>query len=147
MADIDWYQDEWEKDGRIRGDQLASEALHCPELHGKWYKFYVHEKLLLLQRQSEVRKFRLQLSRYFNMELDKPALDEMDREQCQRKIYKTEMDVWVDADDEYNQKILLVSYSEEIVEFLKSILNSINWRRNMIQTALDAMKFEHGLNA
>ena len=146
MADIDWYQEQWDKDAPVKGDQLASEALACPELHGKWYKFYVHEKLLLLQRQSEVRKFRTRLIRYYGQEMDKEDLDGLGREQWQRNTLKKNVDVWVDADEEYNQKVLVAAYSEEIVEFIKSVLVNINWRRNTIQTALDAMKFEHGLN-
>ena len=79
--------------------------------------------------------------------MDEDDLHVLGRDQVGTKILRGDTKIWIDADTVYSEKVLLVAYCQEIVDFLKSVVERINWRGNDIRTSLDARKFLPGLNS
>lgn len=135
---------EWDKDSKIDETELGSESAKIPQVHNKYLKIFMGERIALIKLKAESKKVRKKLLEYYLGELDQEELEEFGRDQFYKKLLKNEVDTYIESDDAMIQITLQVGMQEEKVGYLESIIKSINNRGFQIKSAVDWAKFTTG---
>lgn len=135
---------EWDKDSRINLDELDVESSKIPLLHNKYYKLYIPESLKLKKMTGDLKKIRLLKYEYYSGTLSNEECSHYGWQQFQKKLMKSDVDRYVDADSDVIQRTLKVSLQQEKVDFLADILKSLVSRGYNLRVAMDFIRFKNG---
>lgn len=135
---------EWSKHHRIDTNNLDSEAAEIPKLHGKFYNYYIREKLQLKKTQEEIKNLEHVLIRFYMKELTDEELEEYGLEYPDVKIMRSEVSRWVQNHKDMIHLQRKAGVQLEKVEFLNSILKQINQRSFQISNAIKFKIFQAG---
>jgi hypothetical protein len=135
---------EWNKDCKIDETELGRESAKIPQVHNKYIKIYMGERIALYKIKSETKKVKRALLEYYLGELDQDELDQMGRQQFYKKLLKNEVDVYIESDDMMIESVLRLGMQDEKVAYLDSIIKNINNRGFQLKTAVDWAKFTTG---
>lgn len=135
---------EWDKDSKIDETELGNESVKIPNIHNKYLKIFLAERVTLFKLKAERNRLKRKLLEYYLGEMGKEELAEIDRDQIYKKILKNEVDVYIDSDDLMVEMTLKVAVQEEKVNYIESIIKSINNRGFQIKNAIDWAKFTMG---
>ena len=136
--------EEWTTDSFIDKTKLIDESVKSAQLHSKYYRIFVEEKLRLAKAVEE-RKTLLHLKHeYYSGNLDFETLKENGWPQFQTKILKSEIDRYIDADKDMIKLNLELALLKEKVTMLKDVIYSINQRTFVIKNINDSNKFLAG---
>ena len=128
--------DEWREDADM-GDDLFEAARNIPILHSKWIDKYLRIQLLEKEKEYEYNRiYKQKYSYYMGREEDAP--DE--------KIMKTEVQIYINADDEIIRLRAMVDLYEKLESTVKEILNNINNRSFQIKNAIDWLRYSRGID-
>lgn len=136
----------WEKDSQINRSDLIGESLRIPQLHQKYYKIYLEERKLLKEHEENFKTFEYHKWMYYQGKLSEEDIKKYGWQQCDIKYLKTDIQKVVDADSDIIERKLKIARQQEKTEYIKSIIQSLNNRSFLIGHAIEAMKFEHGIN-
>lgn len=135
---------EWEIDSKIDITNLHFESLKIPSLHYKYYKIYITEKSILNKMKSD----------YFILKNDKTEFltlgpnEETDKKGWKLpprgKILKSEIETYLQSDNDIIEINLKISTQQEKIELLKSIIETLKQRSFHIREALEFLKFQNG---
>ena len=134
----------WDKDSKIDETELATESTKIPTLHNKYLKIFLAERVRLFQMKADLKKKRRVLLEYYLGELDQEELKELGRDQFYKILLKNEVDLYIDSDDLLTDISLKVTLQQEKVDYLESIIKSINNRGFQIKNAIDWNRFITG---
>ena len=134
----------WDKDSKLDETELATESTKIPTLHNKYLKIFLAERVRLFQMKADLKKKRRVLLEYYLGELDQEELKELGRDQFYKKLLKNEVDLYIDSDDLLTDISLKVTLQQEKVDYLESIIKSINNRVFQIKNAIDWNRFITG---
>lgn len=134
----------WDKDSKLDETELATESTKIPTLHNKYLKIFLAERVRLFQMKADLKKKRRVLLEYYLGELDQEELEELGRDQFYKKLLKNEVDLYIDSDDLLTDISLKVTLQQEKVDYLESIIKSINNRGFQIKNAIDWNRFITG---
>lgn len=134
-------QDQVKKDLKIQGDELVKEALRTPDLHHKYNKLLMTERLALkkLERQWDV--VYLQRWEYYRKKAD-PSVYE--KEPLLKKIIDTDVKLYLTADNQLQALRAEIDGKEELIDFLKRTMDHVIQRTWLIKNANDHMKYLGG---
>ncbi len=135
----------WSKDCDLDRTELGEESLKIPQLHSKYFNIFSKERLLLRKLEAEQRVLHNKKYEWFNVTMDIDDLKEMSWEPNPLKILRTDIQQYIDADDDIIKLNLQVAYQKEKVEFLENAIRSLNARGFNIKSAIDWEKFKVGL--
>jgi len=135
---------EWNKDCKIDETELGSESAKIPQVHNKYLKIYMGERIALFKLKSETKKVKRTLLEYYLGELDQEELDQLGRQQFYKKLLKNEVDVYIESDDMMIEANLRLGMQDEKVAYLDSIIKNINNRGFQLKTAVDWARFTTG---
>lgn len=135
---------EWEKDCRIDKSQLDDESINIPRLHNKYIKMYAIERVRLKELNVSYNETKRKLIKYYRGEMDKNELQDIGRPQFLSRATGKEFEMLVETDDLMTKQVLKLAAQEEKVEFIKSVVASINRRSFDIKNAIDFMKWSQG---
>lgn len=141
---IEQIVNEWNKDCKIDETELGSESAKIPQVHNKYLKIYMGERIALFKLRSETKKIKRTLLEYYLGELDQEELDQLGRQQFYKKLLKNEVDVYIESDDMMIEANLRLGMQDEKVAYLDSIIKNINNRGFQLKTAVDWAKFTTG---
>lgn len=141
LSDI---QELWSKDAIIDRYKLTEESLKCPMLHSKYYEIYMVEKNILNKEAEKLKNFLLAKTYWYSGKLGKEDLQKLGWQQFIPILLKGDIPIVVDADDEVIEKRLKIAEQNDKVEFVKSILQSINQRTYILKNAIEMIRFEAG---
>jgi DNA-binding MltR family transcriptional regulator len=102
------------------------------------------ENVQLKRMYGQRNKLKMKLMSYYLGEMDSEELEEFNRDQFYKKLLKTEVETYIEADDLFIEMNLKVVMQEEKVNYLENVLKSINSRGFQIKNAIDWIKFTHG---
>ena len=126
---IDDVNELWSKDCKIDDTQLDVESSNIPLLHSKYLNLMFKERTKLIKMQHKKTALNHLLYEYYSGDLNnKESLKLIKREPWQKKILKTELRYYVNADVDIIKINLMIDQQNEICEMLKSILSEINSR-------------------
>ena len=118
----------WSADATVDRTELGEEAIKIPQLHSKYFKLYSQERLTLRKLLEESKSLQLDLHSYFQGSLDYERLRELGWEQNDHIILKADIQMHIDANQDWINSNLKIAYQKEKVDLLESILKSLNNR-------------------
>tara|TARA_B100000953_G_scaffold133220_1_gene110110 strand:+ start:115 stop:558 length:444 start_codon:yes stop_codon:yes gene_type:complete len=144
LSDI---QTMWQKDCQIDDTKLDIELLKLPNLHSKYLGIYNDESLSQKKLFFENKKLLKYKTIWYAGKMSEEELEELGWEQFKIKLikgYEPKIETYLQGDDdliEANQKL---EYQKIKVEFLESIIKSLNTRGYNIKSAIDFLRFTMG---
>jgi hypothetical protein len=137
-------QDEWDVDSTIDNTKVGEESIRTPKLHSKYLRLYSAERLKLLKYQHKYKKLRGEKKEFF-VNPTKEIMQEKNWKIPERgKILKSDIESFLDMDNELLDIELKIGVQQEIVEYLKAILQSINGRSFVIKNFIEERKWLNG---
>lgn len=141
---VEQIVNEWNKDCKIDETELGAESSKIPQVHNKYIKIFMGERIALYKLKAESKKTRRTLLEYYLGELDQDELDQLGRPQFYKKLLKNEVDTYIESDDMMIEANLRLGMQEEKVSYLEAIIKIINNRGFQIKSAIDWAKFTTG---
>lgn len=141
---IEEISSNWEKDIDIDKIELGDEVLKIPKLHHKYYQFYVTEKMLLRTYESQLKKLKLDKYEFYSQGPNEETQSKGWKLPAKGLILKADIPMYMEADDDIINISLKIGLQQEKVEYLESILKSLNNRGYNIKTAVDWIRFTSG---
>jgi|SRR5210317_948933 hypothetical protein len=139
--DIEQLQELADKDLKINDSELDIEALKTPQLHNKYLKHLNKFKLLLTKSQAELNTLRRDKWEYYTGKADASVYAQ---KPFDLKILKTDIDKYLNADEEIQRLTQKVEYLTTVIDFLDRTLRQITNRTFAIKNAIDWRKFTSG---
>ena len=136
---------EWEQDSRIDRTELGDEVLRIPKLHHKYFKIFTNERLILRKYEAELKQLKLAKHEFFTMGPTEETHAKGWQLPPQGKILRSDVNNYVDADNEVINLTLKIGIQQEKLELLESIIKSLTNRGFNIKSAIDWEKFKVGI--
>jgi|TARA_R110000824_G_scaffold401740_1_gene614339 hypothetical protein len=124
--------------------ELDTESLKTPQLHNKYLIMHSQEKLKLEQLLSEKKIKRKNKWLYYTGKMSEEQLRFYGWEPFDLTILKTDVDRFIDADDDMIKLSAKLTLQQEVVDYLESVVKLISNRQWNIRAALDWIKFTQG---
>ena len=138
---LDEIQLSWEEDSKIDEDNLHSESTKIPSLHAKYYRILNN---ILLMKKLEENKFK-QLKKtkwqYYTGKADPEVYIE---KPFDHKVLRQDVDKYMDSDEDLIKVLNKIDYFQVMLNYLDSILKTINNRTFQIKNAIEWQKFIRG---
>jgi hypothetical protein len=138
------YQNYAKNDLVLDETQLEIESLKTPQLHSKYLNFLMDEKLQLTKLQHDFKVLRKKKWLYYTGKISQEELEEEGWETFELTILKTDLDKFLDSDEDLQNIHIRIKYRETIVDYLQEIIKIINNRQWNIRSAIDWLKFTNG---
>lgn len=134
----------WEVDSKIDRTEIGNEAVVIPKLHHKYYSIYITEKLLLRKQEAEFKQLKLDKYEFLTQGPNEETKDKGWRLPPKGMVLKTDVPMYMDADEDVVSMSLRIGYQQEKLELLDSIIKTIMNRGYLLKTALEWQKFTMG---
>ena len=138
------YQNYAKTDLIIDETQLDTESLKTPQLHSKYLNFLMNEKLSLAKLQYDYKVLRKKRWLYYTGKISQEELEEEGWEPFELTILKTDLDKFLDSDNDLQSIDIRVKYKQTVVDYLNEIIKVITNRQWNIRSAIDWLKFTNG---
>ena len=129
------------KDLKMDETELDLESMKTPQLHNKYLIIFTDEKLILGKLKSDFNVLKKNKWLYYTGKLSREQLDDMGWEPFDLNILKSDIDKFLDADDDLITIVNKILLQQEKVNYLESIIKTINNRQWYIRSAIDWLKF------
>ena len=139
--DIEQLQDLADKKLKINDTELDLESLKTPQLHNKYLKHLNKFKLLLTKSQADLNTLRRDKWEYYTGKADASVYAQ---KPFDLKILKTDIDKYLNADEDLQRLSQKVEYLTTVIDFLDRTLRQITNRTFTIKNAIDWRKFTSG---
>ena len=114
---LDTLNEMWEKDSQLNDEKLDHDSLEIPKLHAKYLRLYNSFTTLRDQAELDVKRtYRIRWE-YYTGKAEKPF---------PLKLIKTDVPIYLEADEVYSKSVLKLKYYNQMVEALKAIMQAIN---------------------
>jgi len=139
--DLEQLQLEADKDLKINDTELDLESLKTPQLHNKYMKHYTKFRLLLTRTEDELKMLRRDKWEYYTGKSD-PKVYQL--KPFNFKILKTDIDKYLEADEEIQKLTQKVAYLNTVIDFLDKTIRVIVNRTYTIKNAIEWRRFTSG---
>ena len=132
---LETLNDMWAKDAPLDDEKLDNDSLSIPKLHAKYLRLYNSFVTLKDQAELDVKRTYRDRWEYYTGKSEKPF---------PMKLIKTDVAIYLEADQEYQKSVLKAKYLNQMVDAIKTILSAINNRSFHIKNAVEFAKFLKG---
>jgi hypothetical protein len=139
------YSDLVRKDCVIRKDEIDEESSKNFPLHNKYLLFYLDENKKLAAMKRAFESLRHEKRLYYLGKADEEVYKAKPFPLLVKPI-KSEVEEWINTDDEVQAADAALSDQEAIVKYLNDTLKCIHNRGYDIRAIIDWQKFINGLN-
>lgn len=136
--------DLWGEDSKIDASELTLEAMKVPQLHHKYYKIFISEKMRLKKYEAEYKQLYLDKYEFYTQGPSTETPKDWLMPSIGR-ILKDKVPLYMDADKHIVESSLQIAMQKEKVEFLYSIISTISNRSYLLNTMLGSERFRAGL--
>lgn len=136
--------DEWKKDSEIDKTDLSNESLKIPKLHHKYYTFLIGEKSTLRRLESQFKQLKLAKSEFYSQGHTDETRQLGWELPARGMILKSDIPLYLEADKDLVELSLKIGMQQEKVDFLDSILKTLQTRGYLLKNAIDFMRFTMG---
>ena len=134
----------WGQDSKINSADLATESLRVPELHHKYFKIFTQERLLLKKFEQDYKQlYKLKYEYYMGI-MDEGELRANGWEPFALKVLKTDLQIFMDGDQDLCNVINKIEFQKEKIALLDSIIKTVINRGFLIKNAIDFLRFTNG---
>ena len=140
-------QEIWQKDCQLDDTKLDVELLKIPNLHSKYLGIYNDEALQQKKLFYEKKKLLKIKTIYYAGKMSQEELEKLGWEPFMFKIikgYEPKIETYIAGDEDLIKADEKLEYTKLKVEFLESIIKSLNTRGYNIRSAIDFLKFTMG---
>jgi|TARA_E500000178_G_scaffold302926_1_gene312780 thymidylate synthase len=141
---IDEIMSEWKTDSEIDVTELADESIKIAKLHQKYYEYLIKEKLLFKKNESDLKLLRLEKYEFYTQGHNEETLKKGWELPSKGMVIKSEIPMYLEGDKDIINLNLKISYQQEKIDLLQSIIKSLNNRGYNIKSAIDWIKFTSG---
>lgn len=134
----------WQNDSKVDRTELGDESLRIPALHSKYYNLYLEERMSLKKYESAFKKLYKAKFEYYNGTISEEELKENEWEPFALRILKSDVNVYLQGDEDLNELDQRVELQKLKVEFLESVIKNLPSRGYQIKSAIDWEKFKVG---
>lgn len=135
---------EWDKDSSIDKTKLDDESLRITKLHHKYYKLFIAERSRFRHLEGELKKLKLEKTEFYTQGHNEETRAKRWKLPAKGVIIKSDVPMYVEADQDIIDLTLKIGIQQEKIEFLESIIKSLNNRGYNIKTAVEFIKFMNG---
>ena len=139
--DLEKLQEQADKDLKINDTELDLESLKTPQLHNQYMKHLTKYKLMLSRAETEYSILKREKWEYYTGKSDASVYAE---KPFDLKILRTDIDKYLEADEELQKAKQKVDYLSTTVDFLDRTIRLISNRGFIIKNAIDWRKFTSG---
>ncbi len=136
--------EEWKKDTRIDKTELADEALKIPKLHHKYYTIFCRERALLKSLEADMKRLKLDKFEFYTTGPTEETKAKGWKLPARGMILKQDLPTYMEGDNDIIELSLKIGMAQEKVDFLDSIIRSLQNRGFLIKSAIDFQKFIMG---
>lgn len=134
----------WANDCRIDITKLTDQALDVPKLHSKYYELLLDAQKAHQAMDHAYKALKKIKTEYYLGLLSKEELKEYGWDQFLKKIIRSDLHIYLDADRDMQQTEIDLKETEQTVKFLESILANIHQRNYTIKNSIDYARFLNG---
>ena len=139
--DLEKLQEQADKDLKINDTELDLESLKTPQLHNQWMKHLTKYKLMLSRAETEYSIMKKDKWEYYTGKADASVYAQ---KPFDLKILRTDIDKYLDSDEDLQKAKQKVDYLNTTVDFLDRTIRLISNRGFTIKNAIDWRKFTSG---
>ena len=143
---LEEIQELWNRDREINISELATESIRIPQIHDKYLKIYVDEKIKLRKLQLNLAKISKMKSDYYSGRMSQEELDRLEWQPFLVKVLKGEVNSYVESDDDIIKLKETIALMEEKINYIDSVIRMINNRGFQIKSAIDWIKYKDGIS-
>ena len=143
---LEEIQELWNRDREIDISELATESIRIPQIHDKYLKIYVDEKIKLRKLQLNLAKISKMKSDYYSGRMSQEELDRLEWQPFLVKVLKGEVNSYVESDDDIIKLKETIALMEEKINYIDSVIRMINNRGFQIKSAIDWIKYKDGIS-
>ena len=130
------------QDLKVDDEHLDTESLKNQEIKAKYLDAKSKFELLLFKAKGDYKRLYREKWEYYGGKADAKIYA---TKPFDLKVLKTDLGVYISADEEIIQSEHKVAYLETVVKYIDGVLKSINSRGWDIKNAIDWKKFEAGM--
>ena len=142
---LEEIQEFWNADREIDITELANESVRIPQIHDKYLKIYIDERIRLKGLQFELIKLVRLKTDYYAGKLTQEELEKLGWEQFLQRLLKNEISTYIEADEDVIKTKKNIVLIEEKCYYLDSIIKMISNRGFQIKSAIDWIKYKSGI--
>ena len=143
---LEEIQELWNRDRDIDIADLGIESVRIPQIHDKYLKIYIDERIRLKGLQFELTKLtRLKKDNYAG-NLTEEELEKLGWEQFLTRLIKTEITKYLEADEDIIKIKRNIVLMEEKIHYLDAIIKMVMNRGFQIKSAIDWIKYKDGIS-
>ena len=139
-------QELWHRDSEIDYTELGTESIRIPQIHDKYLKIFIDERIRLKGVEFELSKIVRTKTEYYSGKMSQEELERHGWEQYLGRLLKNEITNYIESDDDVIKLKQQLVVLQEKINYLDSVIRMINNRGFQIKNALDWLKFSHGNN-
>ena len=143
---LEEIQELWNRDREIDITELATESIRIPQIHDKYLKIYVDEKIKLRKLQLNLAKISKMKSDYYSGRMSQEELDRLEWQPFLVKVLKGEVYSYLESDDDIIKLKETIALMEEKINYIDSVIRMINNRGFQIKSAIDWIKYKDGIS-
>ena len=143
---LEEIQELWNRDREIDITELATESIRIPQIHDKYLKIYVDEKIKLRKLQLNLAKISKMKSDYYSGRMPQEELERLEWQPFLVKVLKGEVNSYVESDDDIIKLKETIALMEEKINYIDSVIRMINNRCFQIKSAIDWIKYKDGIS-
>lgn len=141
---LESISEEWKSDSEIDRTELGDEVLKIPKLHRKYYDIYVNEKLILRKYEAEYKRMKLDKYEFYTQGPNEETVKKGWKFPAKGMLLKADVPMYLEADEDLINHSLKIGLQQEKIEYLESIIKTLNNRGYNINTAVTWYKFTSG---
>lgn len=134
----------WQKDSIVDDTMIDNESLKIPNLHAKYFEIFNNESQKLRKFESDYKKLYRVKWEYYNGKLSKEDLNEYGWPQFQLKIMKTDINIYIDSDNDLITIKDKIEYQKIKINYLDNIIKTLNNRGYLLKNVIDWRRFTQG---
>ena len=119
-------------------------SLNIPRLHHKYYTMLIAERSALRKLEHEMKQLKLDKHEFYAHGHTDETREKGWKLPPRGLILKNDVPMFVDADKDIINLSLRIGVQQEKVEFLDSVIRTLNTRNFLIKNYIDYMKFING---
>ena len=142
---LEEIQELWNRDRDIDITDLGVESVRIPQIHDKYLKIYIDERIRLKGLQFDLNKLVKLKTDYYAGNLTEEEREKLGWEQILTRLIKTEITKYLEADEDIIKMKKNIVLMEEKIHYLDSIIKMVSNRGFQIKSAIDWIKYKDGI--
>ena len=130
------------QDLKVDDEHLDTESLKNQEIKAKYLEYKSKFELLLFKAKGDYKRLYREKWEYYGGKADAKIYAS---KPFDLKVLKTDLSVYISADEEIIDAENKIGYLETVVDYIKGVIKSIDNRGWDIKNAIEWKKFEAGL--